>query len=98
MINNNILQDFEVDLSKIPDKGSALLVLYHGSTGVDMGFLFCSIYLEKQRKINVICDKLLFKLPGNLINYNYRLNLILMFLIIIWRKYNHIRLKTLLII
>ena len=56
--------DYEIDLTKIPCKGPAVLILYHGNSSADLGLIYTSVYLEKNRKINVVVDRFLFKVPG----------------------------------
>ncbi|XP_014675669.1 PREDICTED: transmembrane protein 68-like [Priapulus caudatus] len=51
-------------LEKIPDRGSAMLVYYHGAIPVDFYYMAAKIILHKRRNMKVIGDRFLFKVPG----------------------------------
>ena len=51
-------------MDKIPDKGQGIIVLYHGLTGCDIACLYSKVLLEKNRRIHIIIDNLLYKIPG----------------------------------
>lgn len=53
-----------VGLENIPDKGPALLVLYHGTLPLDSYYLLAKLQLSKRRRLKIIVDHFLFKLPG----------------------------------
>lgn len=67
---------FEIDgLDKIPDKGAALIVYYHGTLPIDFYYLAARCLLEKKRHIRAVGDNFLFHIPGqcqfpqNLLSY-----------------------------
>lgn len=56
---------FEIDgLEKIPDKGAALIVYYHGTLPIDFYYLAARCLLEKKRHIRAVGDNFLFHIPG----------------------------------
>lgn len=56
---------FEIDgLDKIPDKGAALIVYYHGTLPIDFYYLAARCLLEKKRHIRAVGDNFLFHIPG----------------------------------
>jgi 1-acyl-sn-glycerol-3-phosphate acyltransferase len=59
-----IMHDYEIDLDKIPDKGPALIILYHGITPIDLIFLHSRIFIKKNRQVFTVVDRLLIKAPG----------------------------------
>lgn len=56
---------FEIEgLEKIPDKGAALIVYYHGTLPIDFYYLAARCLLEKKRHIRAVGDNFLFHIPG----------------------------------
>ena len=56
---------YEVNgLENIPVDGPALIYYYHGALPIDYYFLVAKIVLLKQRSINSVVDRFLFKIPG----------------------------------
>ncbi|XP_065184671.1 DGAT1/2-independent enzyme synthesizing storage lipids-like [Sycon ciliatum] len=51
-------------LNNIPDKGGALLVLYHGALPLDFYFLWARVQLVKQRTMYLVSDRFMWKIPG----------------------------------
>lgn len=51
-------------MEKIPDKGPALIVYYHGAIPVDYYYFLANIILQKGRTCHSVADHLLFKVPG----------------------------------
>lgn len=50
-------------IENLPKKGGALLVGYHGALPIDAYYLVAAIF-EKRRKVRIVVDKFLFKVPG----------------------------------
>lgn len=60
-----IWHGFEIEgLEKIPDKGAALIVYYHGTLPIDFYYLAARCLLEKKRHIRAVGDNFLFHIPG----------------------------------
>lgn len=53
-----------VGLENIPDSGKALLIYYHAAMPLDFYYVYSKILLYKNRKMKIIADKFLFKVPG----------------------------------
>lgn len=51
-------------MEKIPDTGSALIILYHGAIPIDHYYLVANIFLNKNRTIWTVGDRFLFFIPG----------------------------------
>ncbi|XP_060948068.1 monoacylglycerol/Diacylglycerol O-acyltransferase-like [Limanda limanda] len=51
-------------LEKIPDKGPALIVYYHGAIPIDYYYFLANVILQKGRTCHSVADHLLFKVPG----------------------------------
>lgn len=51
-------------MDNIPDKGPALLCMYHGTLPVDVYYLLAKLQLYKKRRLKIIVDHFLFKMPG----------------------------------
>ena len=49
---------------KIPDKGGAVIVYYHGPIPVDYFFLVCQTLLRKGRLFRSVVDRVLINMPG----------------------------------
>lgn len=65
VLNNILVIGFEIDgLEKIPDKGAALIVYYHGTLPIDFYYLAARCLLEKKRHIRAVGDNFLFHIPG----------------------------------
>lgn len=62
---NISFQGYEViGLDKIPDKGAALLVYYHGALPIDMYYIIAKMLLYKKRSLKNVVATFLFRLPG----------------------------------
>lgn len=62
-----IWNGYEVEgLENIPNtsEGGALLIFYHGAIPLDYYYLLAKCILYKQRMINAVVDRLMFKMPG----------------------------------
>ncbi|XP_043921474.1 transmembrane protein 68 [Protopterus annectens] len=51
-------------LEKIPDKGPALIVYYHGAIPVDYYYFIANVIIHKGRYCHSVADHFLFKIPG----------------------------------
>ncbi|AWP04698.1 Transmembrane protein 68 isoform 5 [Scophthalmus maximus] len=51
-------------LEKIPDKGPALIVYYHGAIPIDYYYFLATLILQKGRTCHSVADHILFKIPG----------------------------------
>uniref|UniRef100_A0A8C6ULN5 Transmembrane protein 68 n=1 Tax=Neogobius melanostomus TaxID=47308 RepID=A0A8C6ULN5_9GOBI len=51
-------------LEKIPDKGPALIVYYHGAIPIDYYYFLANLILQKGRTCHSVADHMLFKIPG----------------------------------
>jgi 1-acyl-sn-glycerol-3-phosphate acyltransferase len=62
---------YEVEgLENIPTKGPVLIVFYHAALPIDFYYLFAKIWLYRNRRVRVVADKFVFKIPGRLKNLN----------------------------
>ncbi|XP_076838034.1 DGAT1/2-independent enzyme synthesizing storage lipids [Brachyhypopomus gauderio] len=60
-----IWHGYEIDgLEKIPDKGPALIVYYHGAIPIDYYYFLASVIIQKGRTCHSVADHFLFKVPG----------------------------------
>jgi 1-acyl-sn-glycerol-3-phosphate acyltransferase len=60
-----IYHGYEMDgLNNIPDKGGALIIMYHGTSPIDIGFIGAQILLYKKRKPILVADRVIFHIPG----------------------------------
>ena len=65
----SVLAGFDVDhFERIPDRGGALLVLYHGALPLDFYYLWAKVQLGKRRAMYMVADRFLWKIPGE--NHN----------------------------
>jgi len=56
---------YEVEgLERIPTSGPVLIVFYHGALPIDFYYLFAKIWLYRNRRVRVVADKFVFKIPG----------------------------------
>lgn len=53
-----------VGIEKIPETGPAIFVLYHPEGPLDAAFFMSKIFLERNRKILAIVERMNFKMPG----------------------------------
>ncbi|CAF0741829.1 unnamed protein product [Brachionus calyciflorus] len=53
-----------VGLENIPDTGPALLIYYHAAMPIDYYYVHCKVMLYKNRRMKVVADRFLFKVPG----------------------------------
>ena len=58
-----------IGLDKIPDKGPALIIYYHGALPIDVYYLVAKAKLYKNRHIMAVGDRFLFKIPGDNISH-----------------------------
>ena len=62
-----------IGLENVPDRGPALLVMYHGTLPLDVYYLLAKLQLSKRRRLKIIVDHFLFKLPGTYNSIIYHL-------------------------
>ena len=53
-----------IGLENVPNRGPALLCVYHGTLPLDIYYLLAKLQLNKKRRLKIIVDHFLFKLPG----------------------------------
>jgi len=53
-----------VGLENVPDRGPALIVMYHGTLPLDAYYILAKLQLSKKRRLKIVVDHFLFKLPG----------------------------------
>ncbi len=58
-------------MEKIPNTGPALIVYYHGALPIDIYYLIAKGLLYKDRQIQCVGDRFLFKIPGKHIRLSY---------------------------
>ncbi|XP_061652585.1 transmembrane protein 68 isoform X5 [Phyllopteryx taeniolatus] len=51
-------------MDKIPDKGAALIVYYHGAIPIDYYYFLANVIIQKGRTCHSVADHFLFKIPG----------------------------------
>ncbi|CAF3092634.1 unnamed protein product [Rotaria sp. Silwood2] len=51
-------------LENIPTQGPVLIIFYHGALPIDFYYLFAKIWLYRNRRVRVVADKFVFKIPG----------------------------------
>ncbi|XP_031730812.1 DGAT1/2-independent enzyme synthesizing storage lipids isoform X1 [Anarrhichthys ocellatus] len=51
-------------MEKIPDKGPALIVYYHGAIPIDYYYFLANVIIQKGRPCHSVADHFLFKVPG----------------------------------
>ena len=51
-------------LDYVPTEGPALIVFYHGALPIDFYYLFSKIWLYRNRRVRIVADKFVFKIPG----------------------------------
>lgn len=60
-----IWHGYDIDgLDKLPDKGPALLIYYHGAIPIDFYYIIARCLVEKDRHIRAVGDNFLFHIPG----------------------------------
>ncbi|CAF0884926.1 unnamed protein product [Adineta ricciae] len=60
-----IWHGYEVEgLENIPSEGPALIVFYHATLPLDFYYVFAKIWLYRNRRVRVVADKFVFKIPG----------------------------------
>jgi hypothetical protein len=58
---------YDIDgLDKLPDKGPALLIYYHGTIPIDFYYIIARCLLEKDRHIRAVGDNFLFCISTSL--------------------------------
>ncbi len=55
----------------MPNKGPALLIMYHATTPIDAGFFISKFFIEKKRKVLAVVDRIAYKIPGKMTTNNY---------------------------
>ncbi|CAF0782100.1 unnamed protein product [Adineta ricciae] len=64
-LQGSIWHGYEVEgLEHIPSEGPVLIVFYHGALPIDFYYLFAKIWLYRNRRVRVVADKFVFKIPG----------------------------------
>ncbi|CAF1086414.1 unnamed protein product [Rotaria sordida] len=64
-LQGSIWHGYEVEgLEHIPTKGPVLIVFYHGALPIDFYYLFAKVWLYRNRRVHVVADKFVFKIPG----------------------------------
>jgi 1-acyl-sn-glycerol-3-phosphate acyltransferase len=61
-------------LERIPAHGPVLIVFYHGALPIDFYYLFAKILLYRNRRVRVVADKFVFKIPGMTFVYHIKNN------------------------
>ncbi|KAM4556700.1 DGAT1/2-independent enzyme synthesizing storage lipids isoform 1-T6 [Fundulus diaphanus] len=51
-------------MEKIPDRGPALIVYYHGAIPIDYYYFLANVIIQKGRTCHSVADHFLFKIPG----------------------------------
>ncbi|XP_075405793.1 DGAT1/2-independent enzyme synthesizing storage lipids isoform X2 [Tenrec ecaudatus] len=51
-------------MDKIPEKGPALIIFYHGAIPIDFYYFMAKIFIQKGRTCRVVADHFVFKIPG----------------------------------
>ncbi|CAF1069787.1 unnamed protein product, partial [Didymodactylos carnosus] len=60
-----IWHGYEVEgLEHIPVKGPVLIIFYHAAIPIDFYYLYTKIWLYRNRRVRVVVDKFVFKIPG----------------------------------
>ena len=61
---------YEVEgLERIPTSGPVLIVFYHGALPIDFYYLFAKIWLYRNRRVRVVADRFVFKIPGIILHF-----------------------------
>jgi len=56
---------YEIDgLENIPTSGPVLIIFYHAALPIDFYYVFAKVWLYRNRRIRVVADKFVFKIPG----------------------------------
>ncbi|CAF3953544.1 unnamed protein product [Rotaria sp. Silwood2] len=64
-LQGSIWHGYEVEgLEHIPTKGPVLIVFYHGALPIDFYYLFAKTWLYRNRRVHVVADKFVFRIPG----------------------------------
>ena len=62
---------YEVEgLENIPTKGPVLIVFYHAALPIDFYYLFAKLWLYRNRRVRIVADKFVFKIPGKSVDFN----------------------------
>ena len=62
-----------VGMEKLPDKGPALLIYYHGALPLDMYYILSRLLLCKKRRLRNVAATFLFHIPGIVLLWPARL-------------------------
>lgn len=52
-------------MEHIPSEGPVLIVFYHAALPIDFYYLFAKVWLYRNRRVRVVADKFVFKIPGS---------------------------------
>lgn len=64
---------YEVEgLENIPTSGPVLIIFYHAALPIDFYYLFAKVWLYRNRRIRVVADKFVFKIPGKKTNNQHK--------------------------
>ena len=58
-----------IGMEKIPKQGPAILFIYHGTAPMDASFILSKIYLDKDRKVVTVVDRMTQNIPGKYNDY-----------------------------
>lgn len=53
-----------VNMERIPESSSALLIYYHGAVPIDIYYVLAKVFLLKNRMMHTVADNFMFKIPG----------------------------------
>ena len=54
-------------MENLPETGPALLIYYHAAMPIDFYFFHSKVALYKNRRMKIVADRFLFKVPGKAI-------------------------------
>ncbi|XP_064625339.1 DGAT1/2-independent enzyme synthesizing storage lipids-like [Lineus longissimus] len=63
--HGRVWHGYEVDgFDNIPNEGPVLIIYYHGTIPIDVYYLMARLILHKNRQLQCVGDRFLFKIPG----------------------------------
>lgn len=69
-VNIRFCSGYEVEgLEKIPTEGPIMIVFYHGALPIDFYYLFAKVWLYRNRRVRVVADNFVFKIPGSFVRF-----------------------------
>jgi 1-acyl-sn-glycerol-3-phosphate acyltransferase len=74
-------------LEHIPTEGPVLIVFYHGALPIDFYYLFAKVWLYRNRRVRVVADKFVFKIPGIIFIYSIKNLIILLKVLVLFLKH-----------